>query len=341
MPTIKDVAREAGVSIATVSYVLNNKDSFVSEETRQQVLATARRIGYRPNIIARSLQSNRTQLIGYSWHEVPKDQTMNSVMDTFTYYLAQAAEDAGYHVLTFTHPHGHPIPSYTELMQTGRVDAFVLAGTIAHDARIGHLLAVDFPFVSFGRSNLEWDFHWVDTDGRRGVYAAVQYLIELGHRRIAMAAWPEESISGSFRLAGYLDALKEAGIPIHPGYIIRGEHSEEAGRAAMASWRQLLDEERPTAVIGVSDLVALGVMFDALEHGLEIGAALSVVGFDDSPMSRYVRPALTTVQQPIPEIAQALMRMVEPVLENRPVNPDHVLLAPRLVIRGSCGPAGP
>jgi LacI family transcriptional regulator len=164
MPTIKDVAREAGVSIATVSYVLNNKSAFFSEGTRQQVLEAVERIGYSPNVTARNLKASETRLIGYAWHEVPYGQ-VNSVLDHFTYALAQAAEAAGYHVLTFTHPLHDPIPVYEDLIKTQRVDGFVLAGTIAGDERIRYLMEQGFPFVSFGRSNPGWTFPWVDTEG--------------------------------------------------------------------------------------------------------------------------------------------------------------------------------
>lgn len=338
MPTIKDVAKEAGVSIATVSYVLNNKRTFFSEGTRQQVLEAVERIGYTPNVTARNLKASQTRLIGYAWHEVPFGQ-VNSVLDHFTYWLAQAAEAAGYHILTFTHPLYDAVPVYEDLIKSQRVDGFVLAGTIANDERIRYLMEADFPFVSFGRSNPDWDFPWVDTDGQRGVYEAVNYLIDLGHRRIAIAAWPEESISGSFRLAGYIEALQEAAMPLRPDFILRGIHSEQFGREALAYWHQLPEEERPTAVITISDLIAIGVMNEARQRGLVIGDTLSVIGFDDAPMGQYLTPALTTVRQPIGEIGQALVTMLEIILGKRTPVERAILTAPRLIVRESCGPA--
>lgn len=336
MPTIKDVAKEAGVSIATVSYVLNNKIEFVSKDTRQQVLDAIERVGYTPNITARNLKSSKTRLIGYAWHEVPYDQA-NPVLDRFIYYLAQAVESAGYHLLTFTHPVNNPLPVYDELIRTQRVDALVLSGTVNDDPRIPFLLDCGFPFVSFGRSNPRWNFHWVDTDGHHGIQEATDYLIALGHQRIAMAAWPQESVSGSFRLSGYVDAMHAAGLPVHDEYIRRGEHSEQAGRNALAHWMQMSDEERPTAVIAISDRVAAGIIDEAERRGLVIGQDLSVIGFDDTPLMQYIRPGITAIQQAIPELGQALMSMLESILNNEAPPTANVLIPPRLILRNSCG----
>jgi len=342
MTTIKDVAREAGVSIATVSYVLNNKPDSVSEGTRRHVLAAAERIGYRANVTARNLRSSQTRLIGYAWYEVPSFGVpcgrLNTVLDWFTYYLARAAEQAGYHLLTFTYPPDEPTPIYDNLIRTGRVDAFVLAGTVADDARVEYLLSQGFPFVSFGRSNPEWSFPWVDTDNRAGTYEAVRYLIGLGHRRIAFLGWPADSLTGNFRLAGYRQALEEVGLPFRADYVVRGDHTEASGRAALGKLLELPEDQQPTAIAAVSDLMAIGVMNEAQHRGLEIGRELSVTGFDDAPMTEYLRPALTTLQQPIPEIGEALIGMLEAVLNKQAPNAGHLLVSPRLIIRDSCAP---
>lgn len=344
MPTIKDVAREAGVSIATVSYVLNNKPAAISEDTRRLVWDTARRIGYTPNVTARNLRASESRLIGYAWHEVPLDQ-VNPVLDRFTYFLARSAEAAGYHILTFTYPPDDPLPVYDELIRTGRVDGFVVGGTNLDDPRLEYLIQRQFPFVAFGRSNPNWDFCWVDTDGQQGVRDAVDYLVEQGHRRIAIAAWPDESLAGKFRLLGYLTGLEAAGIASRPEWIFRAEHSEISGREALAYWWSLPAELRPTAVVAVSDLMAIGVMNEAERLGLRVGHDLSVIGFDDAPMSQYLRPSLSTLRQPIPEIAERVVQILEALLLERSGQPAavtferQVLLPPELIIRDSCGPA--
>jgi len=333
MPTIKDVAREAGVSIATVSYVINNKDIPIRDDTRRLVWEAVERIGYTPNVTARNLKASQSRLIGYAWHDVPPDE-VNAVLDRFTYFTAQAAEEAGYHILTFTHTQDNVLDVYSELIRTRRVDAFVLAGTMIDDPRIEFLMAQGFPFATFGRSNPAWDFPWVDTDGLRGSYDAVGHLVRLGHRRIAMIAWPEASLAGEFRVRGYLQALRAAGIPFRESYLWRGSHSEQTGRDALAYWSQMPFDERPTGVIAVSDLAAIGVLNEAEARGL---GDVSVVGFDDVPLSQYLRPSLTTLRQPIPEISRALIHMLQAILNGETPDPYQVALPPQLIIRASTG----
>jgi DNA-binding LacI/PurR family transcriptional regulator len=137
---------------------------------------------------------------------------------------------------------------------------------------------------------------------------------------------------------GYLEGLNAAGIPINDAYVIRGEHSEQTGRQALEQWLTFPEHEQPTAIVTVSDLIAIGVMNAAEERGLTIGRDLSVIGFDDAPMSQYLRPALTTLQQPIPEIGQAIITMLEDVIAKTGPASAHQLLQPSLITRTSCAP---
>jgi DNA-binding LacI/PurR family transcriptional regulator len=340
MPTIKDVAREAGVSIATVSYVINNKDGAVSESTRKQVWEAIERIGYTPNVTARNLQSSQTKLIGYSWHRVLPGQ-VNSILDHFTYYLAQSAEAAGYHILTFTHDADNWESVYTDLIRTKRVDGFVLSDTQYNDPRIRFLLDHKFPFVSFGRANPEWDFAYVDTDGRHGVLEIANYLIHLGHRRIAMIAWPEDSISGGYRVDGYLEAMRKAKLPVPANYIWRGVHEVQTGCDAMEYWCRLPKAEQPTAVIAISDLIAIGALNGAEANGLVVGKDISIAGYDDVPLGQYLRPALTTVRQPIPEISAMIVRLLQAMIAGETPPKHRILVPPRLIVRNSCGAPTP
>jgi DNA-binding LacI/PurR family transcriptional regulator len=336
MPTIKDVAKEAGVSIATVSYVLNNKITFVSEDTRQIVLQAIQRVGYTPSVTARNLQANQTRLIGYAWHPIPNGQ-VNPVLDQFTYYMAHAAEEAGYHILTFTCSKENPVPIYEELIKRQRVDAFVLAGTNTDDPRIEFLIEKKFPFVCFGRSNPEWQFDYVDTDGESGMRQATEYLIRLGHRKIAFVAWPKTSLAGNYRLQGYMNAMRHAGLPVPPEYIIHVEQDQESGRTALRRWLQLPAEMQPTAIIAVTDLIAIGVMNEAKERGMVIGRDLSVIGYDNAPLVEYYSPALTTLEQQIPEMGHILIQMIEGMFQKQQRDLVQLVVPPRFIVRESCG----
>jgi DNA-binding LacI/PurR family transcriptional regulator len=342
MPTIKDVAKAAGVSIATVSYVLNDRTDMVGEQTRLHVLETASRLGYRPNIIARNLQSSRTRLLGYAWHRTPTDLA-TSVMDQFMYHLAQAAEAQHYHLLTFTHPADDPVAVYEELIRSGRVDGFILAETVPDDPRIAHLIARGFPFVSFGRAHPDWSFNWVDTDGEAGTRLAAAHLLGRGHRRIAFLGWPRDSLTGNHRLAGYLDALRAAGVVIRDDFIIHNDYHKNSLETAFRHWATLPADQQPTALIAVSDFVAVAAMQVAEQFGHQIGTTLAVTGFDDAPFVRYLRPGLTTLRQPFAEISAVLVRRLDALIcGDDAAGPTTELLMPELIVRGSSSaPASP
>lgn len=329
--TIRDVADVAGVSIATVSYVLNNSAP-VSQATRQRVLEAAALLKYRPNTTARNLQANRTRLIGYAWHHVVLGKT-NALLDRFVYAMAQAAEAREYHVLTFAQPRENLVRPFEELLLTNRVDGFIIADTNRDDPRIERLIRLKAPFAAFGRANDTWVFPHVDVDGRRGIEMAVEHLLANGHRRIAILAWPEGSLSGDARLQGYFDALHTAGIAPLPEWIVRTYNTTEAGYFATQSLLAL--KERPTAIVCVSDMMALGAMNCLYSAGLRIGPDVALTGFDDDPTSEFLHPPLTSLRQPIDKIATQLVEMLVAQLEDSALTPQQILLPPRLVVRAS------
>ncbi len=330
---IKDVAQAAEVSIATVSYVLNNSAP-VSNETRRRVLDAVERLGYRPNITARNLKASETRMIGYAWHNVLPGET-NAVLDRFIYQMALAAEANRYHVLTFTQSPDDPVATYDELIRTSRVDGFILAGTDRNDERIRRLIDLDFPFAAFGRSNAEWDFPYVDVDGKVGICMAVEHLLTLGHRRIACLAWPSGSLNGDARFDGYLQAMRQAGIVPKPTWIARIGNVVRDGFEAARRLMALPAHERPTAIVSLSDVMAIGAMSYLDTNGFRVGADVAVTGFDDDPMAGYLRPPLTSLHQPIDEIAVKVIEMLMVVLNDQPIPDQNILVQPTLMIRGS------
>ncbi|HEX9013375.1 MAG TPA: LacI family DNA-binding transcriptional regulator, partial [Anaerolineaceae bacterium] len=281
--TIKDVARLAGVSYQTVSKVINRRMA-VTRATEERIWGAVRALDYHPSQAARSLRLNQSRAIGYSWVPIHPDQ-INPILDRLLQSMLAAAERRGYSILTFAY---HTDPSeqeaaYRGLMDTGRVDGFVLSSVEYDDPRIRLLQESRFPFMAFGRSNPGQALPCVDVDGGLGIEMAVQHLASLGHARIAALAWPTQSRVGNNRMDGYLSGLEKAGLPYRPELVLRGE-----GRAAFAynATRLLLEmpaENHPTAIVAFNDSMAFGAMHAAAERGIHIGRDLAITGFDDSP----------------------------------------------------------
>lgn len=333
--TLKQVAAQAGVSYQTVSKVLN-RQATVSKETEARIWDAVRTLGYRPNQIARNLRSQRNHMIGYSWEPTPPDQ-VNSILDLFMQSMSHMAERAGYHLLAFPYRSDRKewLASYRELIDTNRVDAFVLTSVEFNDPRVEFLMERNFPFVAFGRSNPEWDFPYVDVDGGAGLRMIVEHLLERGHRRIAALAWPSASRVGQNRIAGYLDALRRSGIVPREDYVARGEGNYQFGYMATKRWLEWSREERPTAIAAFNDAMAIGAMHAIRDQGLSVGRDIAVTGFDDSPMVQYLTPPLTSIRQPIWEVGEKVIAILLGLLDGKPVGEQQVLLQPRLIIRQS------
>jgi DNA-binding LacI/PurR family transcriptional regulator len=332
--TLKAVAAHAGVSYQTVSKVLNGQLQ-VAPETRQRIMDAVRELDYRPNQIARSMRARRSFMIGYSWVQTSPDQ-VNHVLDQFLTSMVREAEAAGYHLLPFPFREGQEqVDDYQELIDTGRVDGFVLSSVNYNDPRIAFLMQRAFPFVAFGRSNPELDFPYVDVDGAEGLRQATLHLIENGHQRIGAIAWPHDSRVGNERMRGYFDAMQSAGLEVLPEWIVRGEGTFEFGRESIFRLMDLPLEQRPTALVTLNDTQAIGVTHAARERGLEIGRDLAIVGFDDAPMSQYLFPSLTTVRQPIREAGRKCVEILIAQIEGKPLEQAQVLLSPELIVRAS------
>lgn len=335
--TLKQVATQAGVSYQTVSKVLN-KQVRVSQETEARIWQAARELHYRPNLVARSLRSRRSRLIGYSWEPASADQA-NPILDRFLQSMAQSAEHAGYHLLAFPyHPGQAWIESYRALIETNRVDAFVISSVEYNDPRILLLQEQGFPFVAFGRSDPGWDFPYVDVDGAAGMRLVVEHLVERGHRRIAVLAWPESSRVGQNRMDGLLASLESAGIELPGEYLARGEGTFALGMNMTHCWLDLPTGRRPTALIAFNDVMAIGAMHASQLRDLEVGVDIAVTGFDDTPMIQYLKPGLTSIRQPVWEVGETVMSVLLNTLDkaaSTEAGPRHVLLKPQLIIRQS------
>jgi DNA-binding LacI/PurR family transcriptional regulator len=274
-------------------------------------------------------------MIGYSW-ESEKHKHSNQVLDTFLTSMVEEAEDAGYHLLPFPFHTGENLTAgYRALIDSGRVDGFIISSINYHDLRAKYLLERQFPFVAFGCSSPDLDFPYVDVDGAMGLRMATEHLIARGHRRIAALAWPETSRVGNDRFDGYRAALKAAGLPLDPQLVSHEEGAFENARTTTERWLALDSDRRPTGIVAFTDIMAIGAMQAGQARGLTIGTDLAIIGFDNSPLAEYLSPSLSTINQPIRAVGHKCVEMLVTLLKNKELNERHVLLQPELIIRAS------
>jgi len=334
--TLKDVAEQAGVSYQTVSKVLAGQGS-VSVATKVRIQTVVRELGYRPNIRARNLRVQRSHLIGYSWQPEPPN-LYNPILEKFLQSIIQSAEQQDHHILTFAwQQEADQLEEYHGLVQSGRVDGLILSSIDFNDRRVAYLMDLNFPFVAFGRANPEWDFAYIDVDGETGLRQMTEYLLALGHRRIAVLAWLESSRTGEDRLQGYYRAMQQAGVSYEEGWVVHGENIVSAGYDGASQLLQRPPAKRPTALIGMSDTLAIGAMNAAHDLNLTVGRDVSISGFDDAPLSQYLQPPLTTVRQPIWEVGQRSIELLFQIMDDSAPAERQILLPPKLIMRQSTG----
>ncbi len=339
-PTLADVAERAGVSRQTVSNAINNPD-LLRPETLLRVLDAIGYLGYLPNRAARHLRTRASYLIGLRMSSA-QEFTANAAMDRFVHALVEAAREAGYHLLLFSGGPGKPettsadlVRGYDDLLRSTAVDAFIVTDTYLGNPQTRWLSDRRAPFVAFGRPWADPDAShpWVDVDGAAGVALATDHLIQRGHRRIAWIGWDESSFIGQDRQAGWQRAMAAAGRSTD-GLSVGVADTVGAGREAGAT---LIDRADPTAIVCASDTLAVGVLHTLADRGLHPGRDLAVVGFDDSQVAQVVPGGLTSVRQPLEQVALELVRALEALLAREPYDHRGVLLSPTLAVRGSSG----
>jgi len=329
--TIKDVAREAEVSYSTVSRVLNNYP-YIQPDKRQRVLDAAERLGYVVNLQARGLVGGRTQTVGLLLHELSA-QYMGLVVQGIDEELAAADYEL---ILQTTHRHKRKETPFVHTLTRGMIDGLLLLLPLELDVYLDTLREWQFPYVVIDHQNFDDFSPTVSADNLQGAYAATQYLIQLGHRRIGFVAGRFDTSSGTDRLAAYRSALNDAGILFDPGLVQRGEYEQAEGYLAANA---LLDlPEPPTAIFCANDVSAFGAYEAVRNRGLHIPQDISIIGFDDIPQAAQVHPPLTTIQQPLVEIGRRAARLLVQYVEQ----PDHpverVVLPTHLIVRESCQP---
>ncbi len=334
--TLREVAKEAGVSITTASRALSGYDD-VADKTRKEVERAADSLGYIPNLMARRLKTGRTGTLGF----IIPDTSSRLGDPFFSNFLAGIGNEAGNHgfdLLITTHsPDSRgEHESYTRAVGGGWVDGVILVRTRYDDWRIRYLYENNYPFVAFGRSNHEFEYPLVDEDSKAGVSQMVQHFIDLGHREIAFLAPPANLMFARLRREGYVQTMQDNGIRWRPDFIREGNMTRQSGYEQMNIL--LSNRDRPTAVIACNDMMALGVMDAVQERGMVVGRDISVSGFDDVPVAAFTNPPLTTLRQPIYDIGRTCCRMLVEILAGQKPEPYQTLLTPEVVVRESTGP---
>lgn len=326
---MRDVAREAGVSVATISRVLN-QPSEVAPLTRERVLRVIRERGYSTNRSARALSRGRTGLVGV---------TLPKIQSSYFALLADAIVDALYEhdlraVLCPTRHERDREAGLLELLMHGLTEGAVLILPSESEAELVALQERGYPFVVLDpKTPIAPGIPCVSAANTAGAAAATAHLLGLGHRRIGAITGPAGWCATEERLVGYRTALVGAGVRLDPGLVVESDFEVEGGRTAAA--RLLSLPEPPTALLAFNDNLAVGAFQSASDRGLGLPADLSVVGFDDAEHAPLVTPALTTVRQPLGEMARVAVGLLTRLLAGRPVEALKVELATRLVLRDS------
>ncbi|WP_284535478.1 LacI family DNA-binding transcriptional regulator [Nocardioides sp. T2.26MG-1] len=330
--TMQQVAAEAGVSVSTVSKVINGRYG-VASETFEHVTEIVNRLGYEASLVARSLRNSRTNVIG----------VLVADFEPFSVEVLKGAADAirgtGFELVAYSaggrvDEHVGWERRYLSRLMGTLVDGAVLVTPTVTDVRgDGPVVAVD-PHT--GRTSLPT----VTADNLQGARIAVDHLLELGHRRIGMVTGRPDLISARLRERGYREAHAAAGVPVDESLLRLGAFEHDQGRDAAREL--LLMPERPTAVFAANDRTALATLEVAEELGIAVPGELSVVGFDNIPESALATPALTTVQQPIRQMGYDAMTMLVALIEGNEPPDIHIELETTLVRRGStAAPGGP
>lgn len=306
MATIKDIAKHAGVSVATVSYVLNNT-RFVSEEKRRRILLAIEELKYVPNAVARSLRIRESKAISL---------VVSDITNPFYPDLAKACEDVAHHnnytvnIINTNDQHDRLQRAAFQLKE-GKIDGMVITTALEQDRYlIQELLQERYPIVLTHRRLGDLNVDMVSSDNERGAWLATNHSIKLGHKNIALMTGVNGSSVSFSRLTGYMRAMQEAGLRIRKDWVVPGGARYEPSLSATRSLLKLPLNTRPTAILNISDIGALAVLDVALEMKLKVPDQLAVIGFDDLFISSSLSVQLSTIKIPRYELGKLAVEML-------------------------------
>ncbi|HJS19700.1 MAG TPA: LacI family DNA-binding transcriptional regulator [Anaerolineales bacterium] len=326
--TIQDVARNAGVSVSTVSRVLNGKAD-VASETQERILSVIDDLGFTTNLAARSMRSQKKNLVGLIMPDIAYPFAIE-VMKGVNRAIAESEFDLLVYTTGDVRKSGRAFheQKYVSLLTNSISDGVIIVAPVAGEFNI------DAPIISIDPLASNPNYPSVHATNYQGAQDVMQYLLGLGHRRIGFISGRAELESSNRRMKGYLEALEKAGIPVDEELIASGDYTTETGARGA---RQLLSLSRPpTAIFASNDQMAIGVYQVAEELGIRIPEDLSVIGFDNITESKYI--GLTTVDQFISEMGYVATQMLIRLIKGIPLEDQTYRMQTRLVIRSSCRP---
>jgi DNA-binding LacI/PurR family transcriptional regulator len=335
-PRSFEVAKLAGVSRSTVSFVLNGVDKAnISAATQQRVLDAARSLGYVPDAAGRTLASGRTHTLGLVICHAEHLQ-VDAFIPQALYGLNEVSQQRGFKVIVEAVENPERPDAYLELAQAKQVDGLVVLNPRKNDEGLRKLVEGGFPLVLMGASELPEAYTVSTADNTLAARRLTEHLLALGHTRVAHITYGGLEYQGAEeRFQGYRDALAAADLPYDPSLMREGNYSAASGFAALTS---LLDAKVDfTALFASNDTVALGAMAALRKRGLRIPEDVAVVGYDDIPLAAYAAPPLTTLHSPAREHGRLAGEILIKLIRGEPVEQTRVWLNLELVVRASCG----
>ena len=333
MPTMKDVARLAGVSATTVSHVVN-QTRYVSPEIQRRVSTALQQLDYRPNSLARSLRQGVSHTIGL----ITPDNS-NPAFAEFSRTVETAGFEAGYSViLCNSDGQLEKELTYVNVLLAKQVDGIIFIAASSQSEHIALITERNVPVVVADRQIADADLDEVLVDNYEGGRLATEHLLSLGHQRVGCITGPSDTTPSADRVRGYRDSLAAAGLEPDENLIVKGNFRYDGG--AEGAHRLLQLKRPPTAIFACNDAMAMAAMASIRELGLSVPSDVSVVGFDDILMASYTSPPLTTVANPFSEMARVSTKLlIEKMSSSAPRARRRIVLGVKLAIRGSSAPA--
>ena len=325
--SIEDVAKAAGVSITTVSRVIN-KFPTVKEENRRRVEEVIRRLKFKPNVAAQRLASGSNNTIGL---EIPRYEGI-----FYSFYAMEIFRSVGIACDTLKADLLLHLTDGTSTINAASVGGVVFADVINNEKHVQDVIAAGIPVVVMNHLATQWDVASVSIDNLKGAQTATEYLIHLGHQRIAFVTGDLMSQAARDRLEGYKCSMQKTGLALQDDFILKGDYSRKSARSAAERILQL--SKRPTAVFVSSDDMAMEVVTVFMENNLNVPDDISVIGFDDDPVCLYGPVALTTMRQPLREMAQAAVKELYLKMQDTNRENNRIVLSAELIIRDSVKP---